>query len=408
MSDQEDATQDLSFTGFIPPISNYFRMPNEWINICAKINNLAELKVVQYVLRHTWGFREYDGKPKAITIDEFMHGRKRADGTRMDDGTGLSKPSVIQGLKCAIKHGYLTCEIDDTDKARVIKSYALKMSDTSEVKILYPKEGDRGKGSLPQESKILTARVKDLDSEGKGSLPRSEKETSEKYFKKNTSERKNGTSQQRPNIATGQESSHSSGQSSFSSSQEKVTLTEDVQRILDFAKKSLFKARVPEVTEKLKSECAELAQHIKTQEQFDSLLAFVQTKFDGPVYLKNMVNALNDWLQTQFSTSPASKEPSLLDRLKAAQRRAEESRIREEEEQSVSDEDIADEVRKTARIYQDEDNFEEHFQSIQGIRDYFNLSNYDLCDKIVNARRGARPDESSMQDFFYELRRMVV
>jgi hypothetical protein len=162
-----------TFEGFVPPTKNFFHMPNEWINICSRINNLAELKVVQYVLRHTWGYREYDGTPKPITVDEFMHGRKRSDGTRMDDGTGLSKPSVIQGLKYAIKHGYLICEIDNADKARVIKSYALKMSDTSEVKDLNPQS--RGKESLPQESSIFTTEVKDIDQRktlGKDTLER--------------------------------------------------------------------------------------------------------------------------------------------------------------------------------------------------------------------------------------------
>ena len=31
--------------------------------------------------RHTWGYREY-GLKKHITLDEFMHGRKRRDGIR--------------------------------------------------------------------------------------------------------------------------------------------------------------------------------------------------------------------------------------------------------------------------------------------------------------------------------------
>ena len=72
----------MTFNGFTPPVSNYFRMPNAWVNISAKINNLAELKVVEYVLRHTWGFQEYDGKPKPITVDEFMHGKS----ARMEHG----------------------------------------------------------------------------------------------------------------------------------------------------------------------------------------------------------------------------------------------------------------------------------------------------------------------------------
>src|SRR5207302_1571299 len=110
------------FGGFTPPVSNYFRMPNAWINICAEIKSLAELKVVQYVLRHTWGFQEYDGKPKPITTDEFMHGRKKGDGKeRMDNGTGLSNRSVIDGLRDAVEHGFLVCVTDDKDKARITK-----------------------------------------------------------------------------------------------------------------------------------------------------------------------------------------------------------------------------------------------------------------------------------------------
>src|SRR5256885_1077911 len=184
------STMDVEkFGGFTPPVSNYFRMPNNWINISAKITNLAELKIVQYVLRHTWGFHEYDGKPKPITIDEFMHGRKRIDGTRMDDGTGLSKQSVVDGVKNAIKHGYLICKIDDTDKARVSKSYALNMAIAeSDVKNLDTE--NRCQESRQQVSKTLTSGVKNLDSKCQESRQRSEKDTKEKNLKKNTLERK--------------------------------------------------------------------------------------------------------------------------------------------------------------------------------------------------------------------------
>src|SRR5437899_8188066 len=92
----------------------------------ASIDNLAELKVIEYLMRHTWGFKEYD-QFKFITIDEFMHGRLRSDGvTRMDKGTGLkSDRSVKDGLKAAIDDGYVVCEQDA--KAKVKKSYKLKM-----------------------------------------------------------------------------------------------------------------------------------------------------------------------------------------------------------------------------------------------------------------------------------------
>ena len=106
------------FAGFSKPEANFFRLPNEWTDITAHITSLAEMKLVEYVLKHTWGYSEYD-VVKKITTDEFMYGRKKKSGERIDIGTGLSKPSVIAGLKSAVAHGLLEEEIDDSDKARI-------------------------------------------------------------------------------------------------------------------------------------------------------------------------------------------------------------------------------------------------------------------------------------------------
>ena len=83
--------QDTSpgFQGFDKPESNWFRMPNSWTDITAAINSIAALKVVEYILRHTWGYQEY-GLKKHITIDEFVSGRRRQDGERIDRGTGFA------------------------------------------------------------------------------------------------------------------------------------------------------------------------------------------------------------------------------------------------------------------------------------------------------------------------------
>src|SRR6266480_5096140 len=121
--------QNLSgqtYEGFNKPEANFFRLPNEWTDITAHITSLAEMKLVEYVLKHTWGYSEFD-MVKKITTDEFMNGRKKKSGDRVDKGTGLSKPSVIAGLKSAVKHGLLEEEIDDSDKARIKKYYKLKM-----------------------------------------------------------------------------------------------------------------------------------------------------------------------------------------------------------------------------------------------------------------------------------------
>lgn len=120
--------------GFRPHIaqSSYFNVPAIFVDVVATIDNLAELKVVMYIMRHTWGFREYNS-PKRITIDEFMHGRKKADRTRMDSGTGLSERAVMQGLQRAIAHGFVVCYVDDSDQARVKHYYQMRMQEEQEV-----------------------------------------------------------------------------------------------------------------------------------------------------------------------------------------------------------------------------------------------------------------------------------
>jgi hypothetical protein len=187
-----DTSGDGGFAGFPLPTKNWFSVPNAITEIIAEITNLAELKVLLYVIRHTWGFHEY-GKPKAISIDEFMHGRKCADGHRMDSGTGLSHHSVIDGLKRAVEHGYLLCEVNDSDLARVKKSYALKMAGDGEEfapgeESAPPEEFAPGEESAPpeefapgEESASSSADSSDRHAE---SAPRSKKNTQEKHSRK--------------------------------------------------------------------------------------------------------------------------------------------------------------------------------------------------------------------------------
>src|SRR2546421_7456073 len=161
------------FQGFSKPEANFFRLPNEWTDITANITSLAEMKLVEYVLKHTWGYSEFD-MVKKITTDEFMNGRKKKDGTRIDIGTGLSKPSVIAGLKSAVEHGLLTEEVDDSDKARIKKFYKLKMRKPIE-------EDEPEKEETHADVKNVNIGVKSFNSRGKQSLHRSEKDTLERY-----------------------------------------------------------------------------------------------------------------------------------------------------------------------------------------------------------------------------------
>lgn len=109
------------------PEENWSMMPNEFIDIMPQIETLAEMKVVLYVLRHTWG---YSDQFKKITMDEFVNGRKRKDGTRIDNGLGMTPASIRDGIKRAIAHGLIIVTEDNTDLARQKRYYSLACADT--------------------------------------------------------------------------------------------------------------------------------------------------------------------------------------------------------------------------------------------------------------------------------------
>lgn len=198
-----DNDHEQRFSGFRRPEQNWFRMPSNWTDITAGITSLAELKVVEYVLKHTWGYQEYE-ITKKITIDEFMNGRRRKDGTRLDLGTGLSKPSVVAGLKSAVANGYLIEEKDETDRARIKKYFRLRMleeksspeNDTSTrvQGVESPEEDDEseeGSRSFTSDVKNLNIGVNSFNSSGKESLHRSEKDNLERYQQTDTQNNNN-------------------------------------------------------------------------------------------------------------------------------------------------------------------------------------------------------------------------
>jgi len=133
----------MTFKGFERPEQNYSKLPHSFIDVLPQIDTMAEMKVVLYLLRHTWGFSEF-GKPKKLTTDEFCNGRKKKDQSRMDNGTGLSENSVRSGLEKAIEHGFILVETDETDKARIEKWYCLNMDDSSNFESRGANFEDRG------------------------------------------------------------------------------------------------------------------------------------------------------------------------------------------------------------------------------------------------------------------------
>lgn len=172
---------DPNFRGFRQPKANYSKLPHQFISLLPEINSLAEMKVLLYLLRHTWGFKEY-GTKKRITIDEFVHGRKRSDGNRYDAGTGLSEQGVRDGLAKALAHKFIVMDVDDRDKARVKKFYGLNIARAKDLEA----------GVQTLDPQTFEVEVKSLDPNPQNFVPRSEKETLERNLKKETNTLPNG------------------------------------------------------------------------------------------------------------------------------------------------------------------------------------------------------------------------
>ena len=139
-------------------MKDFTKLPNSIIEKLDQVETLGEMKVILYVIRHTVGFQD---DCKKITLDEFANGRKRADGTRLDNGTGLTVPTIRDGLKRAQAHGFLVVEVDDSDPARVKHYFSL------------------GTNLLPSECKEVSVSVQEV-------CNRTEKDTLERHFEKDT------------------------------------------------------------------------------------------------------------------------------------------------------------------------------------------------------------------------------
>lgn len=114
-----------SFKGFESP--NYTQFPNELIDagILAEIGTLAELKVTIVAIRQTRGFHRHAFSTSIKLLRQ---------------ATGLSKPSVIAGVRAAIHRGTLI---------RVKRGrYALNVLAGSGASRMY-----KGKDSLPTKGK---------------------------------------------------------------------------------------------------------------------------------------------------------------------------------------------------------------------------------------------------------------
>ena len=93
------------FRGFQRP--SYTQVPDELFDELLTTLSGAELKVLLYIIRRTFGFkRESD----AISISQMMSGITRHDGRILDRGVGLSKPTLLAALRTLVTRNIIETE----------------------------------------------------------------------------------------------------------------------------------------------------------------------------------------------------------------------------------------------------------------------------------------------------------
>src|SRR5687767_7777107 len=88
------ATGPAPFPGFRSP--NYTMVPDEIFDQLLVELTGAELKVLLYIVRRTFGFkRESD----TISLSQMLNGIATRDGRVLDRGVGLSKKTLLDALR---------------------------------------------------------------------------------------------------------------------------------------------------------------------------------------------------------------------------------------------------------------------------------------------------------------------
>lgn len=105
----EDSVTDepFRFEGFSGP--NTTAVPDEFFDVLAPLLSEAELRVLLYIIRRTFGFKK---GADTISLNQLIHGITTRDGRVLDTGTGMSRQGVMRGLK-----GLLAKDIIAVNKA---------------------------------------------------------------------------------------------------------------------------------------------------------------------------------------------------------------------------------------------------------------------------------------------------
>lgn len=153
------------FPGFpAEPVTNYWPYPralNGWWHTLTP----TEQKVLDYILRHTWGYRK---TADSISYSQFVNGIIKKDGTVIDTGTGIkNEKTVRKALRGLEAKGFIITRHD----LGGCNTYGLKINSYQEL-VPVPNNGnsDLPNSGNSHPSQSLVATINDLSIKNNNTL----------------------------------------------------------------------------------------------------------------------------------------------------------------------------------------------------------------------------------------------
>lgn len=114
------------FEGFASP--NYTSIPDDFFDVLAPELTEAELRVLIYLMRRTYGFKRATDD---VSLKQLVEGIRTRDGRTLDHGTGMSKSAVVRGLAGLETKGVIIAQRNASiERGNLPTTYALRMRET--------------------------------------------------------------------------------------------------------------------------------------------------------------------------------------------------------------------------------------------------------------------------------------
>jgi len=138
-----------SFQGFSAP--NTTPVPDQLFDELLTRLSGGELKALLYIIRRTFGFKK---SQDSISLNQMLHGIQRQDGSVLDSGVGLSKPTLLSALRSLEEQGIiLRVRRNDDKRGDLPTAYSLRMArTTTPIREELSEEGG-GQKTLPRGGK---------------------------------------------------------------------------------------------------------------------------------------------------------------------------------------------------------------------------------------------------------------